>query len=94
MIQYFNAGDLSVALDLDRAEVRQTILELEIWSRLAPAGTNINATADDGGSAIRTVSAMATLVDSNGVTRMLDKVEARELAARAVVARLVTPVRA
>ena len=94
MIQYFTAGDMSVALDLTRAAVRQTIVELATWVALSPASMTVNATADDGGSAVATVSAMARVVDSNGVEHVLNKVEARELCSKAIVERFAAPVRA
>lgn len=93
-LKYFTAGAMTAALDLARDEVRQSIVELEIWSRLSPASTTVNATADDGSSAVSTRSNLARLIDGNGVECVLNKVEARELCSKVAVERFASPVRA
>ena len=84
-LKYLTVGAITVALDRTRVEVRQTVVELATWAALSPASMTVNAPADDGGSAVRTVASMARVVDSAGVTHTLDKVEARELASKAIV---------
>ena len=83
---------MSVALDLSLAEVRQTVVELATWVALSPASTTVNSVADDGSSAIATVSSMATIVDGNGAAHVLNKVEARELCSKAAVEMFAAPV--
>lgn len=91
-LKYLTAGSLTVALDLDRAEVPQTIVELATWVTLSPASATVNSTAADGSSAVTSVLSMARVTDSAGVAHTLDKTEARELCSKAAVEMFAVPV--